>query len=82
MLALQLHIVYNLEHEDIEPLFRVCQELRSMVRPCAAPLLRSVLHWALCLGSCAASLKTVPIIADAHSYAVTLHIYHPPPAAI
>ncbi|KAL3143414.1 hypothetical protein ABBQ38_002238 [Trebouxia sp. C0009 RCD-2024] len=26
-----LHIVYNLEHEDIEPLFRVCQELRSMM---------------------------------------------------
>ena len=29
--GLQLHIVYNLDHEDIEPLFQVCQELRSMV---------------------------------------------------
>ena len=29
--GLQLHIVYNLEHEDIQPLFQVCQELRSMV---------------------------------------------------
>lgn len=26
-----LHIVYNLEHEDVEPLFQVCQELRSMM---------------------------------------------------
>ncbi|KAL0028300.1 hypothetical protein WJX79_008293 [Trebouxia sp. C0005] len=26
-----LHIVYNLDHEDIEPLFQVCQDLRSMM---------------------------------------------------
>lgn len=28
---MQLHIVYKLDHEDVEPLFRVCHELRSMV---------------------------------------------------
>lgn len=26
-----LHIVYNLDHEDVEPLFQVCQDLRSMM---------------------------------------------------
>lgn len=42
---LQLHIVYKLEHEDIDPLFQVCQELRSMV---SFVLLDS---WSACIGA-------------------------------
>lgn len=85
--GLQLHIVYKLEHEDIEPLFRVCQELRSMVSRSRCCLTDTT--WAIkcliqlnssALPSC--SHLNFVLLADAHSDATAFHIHHSPSPAI